>query len=162
MKQQPDTFCPICKSTLVHKGMDCPNPRCPNHDAPKRKRTGEPKMRIFIEDSFDAAHFLPNVPDGHKCRSLHGHTYRIRLEFGGVLNSTSGWIIDYADVKQYWNFIKKDLDHKCLNDVPGLENPTCEIIAQYIYGRLDYPSELTSLKRIEIRETEHCGVVLEQ
>lgn len=115
-------------------------------------------MRIFIEDSFDSAHWLPNVPEGHKCHNLHGHTYRIRLEFGGDLDPVMGWIKDYAEVKAKWDAVKAVLDHRCLNELPGLENSTCELLALWIAERLRAVSWLT---RIEIRETERCGVVLD-
>lgn len=114
-------------------------------------------MRIFIEDSFDAAHFLPNVPAQHKCHNMHGHTYRIRLEFEGEVGAVSGWVVDYADVKARWDALKLTLDHRTLNDIPALSNPTCERIAEYVRGTL----HSMGLARIELRETERCGVVLD-
>ena len=119
-------------------------------------------MRIFIEDSFDSAHYLPRVPDGHKCRNMHGHTYRIRLEFGGAIHPETGWVVDYAEVKGYWDVVKRMLDHRCLNEIRGLENPTCEILAEFIWSHLDRSDYDAELRRIELRETEHCGVVLER
>jgi 6-pyruvoyltetrahydropterin/6-carboxytetrahydropterin synthase len=116
-------------------------------------------MTIFIEDSFDSAHFLPNVPDGHKCRRMHGHTYRIRLEVSGPIDPTTGWVVDYADVKALWDPLKRALDHRLLNEIKGLENPTCEIIAAWIW--LELAGKLLGLSKIELRETEHCGVVYE-
>lgn len=115
-------------------------------------------MRIFIEDSFDSAHWLPNVTEEHKCRNMHGHTYRIRLEFGGELDPVMGWVIDYADVKMAWEQVKGLVDHKCLNDL--LANSTCENLALFVQRSLDSYSVGKLLKRIEIRETERCGVVL--
>lgn len=112
-------------------------------------------MKIFIEDSFDSAHWLPNVPDGHKCKQMHGHTYRIRLEFAGEIGEVSGWVIDYADVKSVWEDVKQMLDHHCLNDI--LRNPTCELIAGWIGSRIGF-----GLCRIELRETVNCGVVWER
>lgn len=108
-------------------------------------------MTIFIEDSFDSAHWLPNVVPGHKCAAMHGHTYRIRLEVSGPVGVESGWVIDYADLKYAWSIIKAELDHRCLND--ELPNPTCELIAEYIGSRLP------AVSRIELRETVNCGVV---
>jgi 6-pyruvoyltetrahydropterin/6-carboxytetrahydropterin synthase len=116
-------------------------------------------MRIFVEDSFDSAHRLPNVPPTHKCANIHGHTYRIRLEIGGDVDPRMGWIIDYRDVKSVWDAVKEKLDHRSLNYVDGLENPTCENIAAWIWDALK--PDLPGLARIELRETEHCGVVLE-
>lgn len=108
---------------------------------------------IFIEDSFDSAHWLPNVPADHKCRRMHGHTYRIRMYVSGEVGEQSGWIYDYAELKRHWEPVKSALDHKCLNDV--ISNPTCELLAAYI------ADELPMLTRIELRETERCGVVWE-
>ena len=116
-------------------------------------------MRVFIEDSFDSAHWLPRVPEGHKCHRLHGHTYRLRIEIGGEVDPVSGWVVDYAEVKAIWDGVKPMLDHHCLNEVPGLSNPTCEIIAQWISTYLA-DADL-KVSRLELRETEHCGVVLE-
>ena len=115
-------------------------------------------MTIFLEDSFDAAHWLPNVPDGHKCKRLHGHTYRVRLEVTGEVGAESGWVMDYADLKSQWDALKKSLDHRSLNEVKFLENPTCERIAEWLACHLGLPAQYT-LSRIELRETEHCGVV---
>jgi 6-pyruvoyltetrahydropterin/6-carboxytetrahydropterin synthase len=116
-------------------------------------------MTIFIEDSFDSAHFLPYVPDGHKCKNMHGHTYRIRIEVTGRVSQKTGWVIDYTDVKKAWDQIHRVLDHKVLNEVRGLENPTCELMAQYIWGCLG--KSIGGLSKIELRETTHCGVVYE-
>lgn len=114
-------------------------------------------MRIFIEDSFDSAHFLPNVPEGHKCGRMHGHTYRIRLEVEGIVSDDSGWVIDYADVKAAWEPVKTKLDHQVLNGF--IPNPTCELLALWIRDELQ--PQLAGLSGIELRETEHCGVILD-
>ncbi len=120
---------------------------------------------IFIEDSFDSAHWLPKVPPSHKCSRMHGHTYRIRLEFEGPINPETGWIVDYSEVKREWDPVKLALDHRVLNEV-GLENPTCEALAEFIALLISMPRtgkslNFPALKRIELRETEHCGVVWE-
>ena len=114
---------------------------------------------IFIEDSFDSAHFLPNVAEGHKCRTMHGHTYRIRLEIEGPVGERTGWIMDYAVAREAWLLVKARLDHQLLNGVTGLENPTCELLADWIAERL---SPSLAISRLELRETEHCGVVIYQ
>lgn len=112
-------------------------------------------MTIFLEDSFDSAHYLPNVPDGHKCKRMHGHTYRIRIEITGLIGTQTGWVVDYSDVKEIWNPIKCNLDHQNLNDI--LDNPTCELLAQWIADRFAYVGVHPS--KIELRETMNCGVV---
>lgn len=114
-------------------------------------------IRIFLEDSFDSAHFLPNVPTRHKCHNLHGHTYRVRLEVQGDMDPYMGWIIDYAEVKDKWDGVKIGLDHKNLNDVVGLSNSTCENVASWIWSYLK--PILPGLCRIELRETERAGVI---
>ena len=117
-------------------------------------------MRIFIEDSFDSAHSLPNVRKTHKCYREHGHTYRIHLEFCGEVDEMLGWIVDYADVKAVWEPIKRRLDHHRLNEF--IPNPTCELIAKWIVLKFQrsLPPQ-AELWRVELRETEHCGVVWE-
>lgn len=120
----------------------------------------EPKVAIFIEDSFDSAHHLPHVPVGHKCKRPHGHTYRVRLEVEGKIGRETGWIIDYSELKSAWAAVKEQLDHHDLNDV--ISNPTCELIAKYIWDRMNGPVLAMGgvLARIDLRETERCGVVL--
>lgn len=109
-------------------------------------------MTIFIEDSFDSAHWLPNVPDGHKCKRMHGHTYRVRIEITGPVGETTGWVLDYDAIKKMWNQAKAQLDHVTLNDI--LPNPTCELLAKWIAA-----SSGPWCSRVEIRETEHCGAI---
>jgi 6-pyruvoyltetrahydropterin/6-carboxytetrahydropterin synthase len=114
-------------------------------------------MTIFIEDSFDSAHWLPNVPSDHKCHRLHGHTYRIRIEVSGPLDPQMGWVMDYGDLKSIWDDVKFQIDHHCINSIVGLENSTCENLAGWIWKQMRLPA----LSRIELRETERCGVVYE-
>ncbi len=80
---------------------------------------------------FDAAHFLPNVHDGHKCKRMHGHTYRVELRLQGPVDER-GMVCDYAEISAAWLPIHEALDHRTLNDIPGLENPTTEILAPWI------------------------------
>lgn len=115
------------------------------------------RMTIFVEDSFDSAHFLPNVPEGHKCRNLHGHTYRIRIEVKGDVDPQMEWVIDYGDVKAAWNPIKAQVDHVCLNYISDLPYTTCERLSEWIYKKLK--ASLPGLFSIELRETASCGVV---
>jgi 6-pyruvoyltetrahydropterin/6-carboxytetrahydropterin synthase len=114
-------------------------------------------MKVFIEDRFDAAHWLPNVPLGHKCRNLHGHTYHIRLEIEGIIGEESGWVIDYVEIRAQWEQVKVQIDHRLLNEIPSLINSTCEHLAQWVWGKLK--PTLPGLALIEIRETQNCGVV---
>jgi 6-pyruvoyltetrahydropterin/6-carboxytetrahydropterin synthase len=108
---------------------------------------------VFLEYSIDCAHRLPRVPDGHKCGRMHGHRYDIRIEVSGMPDAYTGWIVDYADIKALCDpFIIGQLDHQCLNEIPGLDNPTCENIVQWIRG-----IGIPGLSSVEVRETSRAG-----
>lgn len=113
-------------------------------------------MRIFKEFSFDSAHHLPNVPSGHKCGRIHGHTYRLRVWCQGEPGIESGWVVDYGDIALHVGSVLLDLDHKCLNHVDGLQNPTTELLAVWIYKRL---YGLLPLHSIEVYESASTGCV---
>jgi len=100
---------------------------------------------------FEAAHFLPNVPDGHKCRRMHGHSFRGEVAVRGEINPTTGWVIDFADLKRAVDPIVARLDHYLLNDIEGLGNPTSELLAVRIWQQL--APALPMLHRITIEET---------
>lgn len=95
-------------------------------------------MRVRLVKSFDfeAAHWLPSFPDGHKCRRLHGHSFRADVVVEGDAPESSGFLMDYGHIKAAIEPVRLDLDHRCLNEVPGLENPTSEVIARWIWRRL--------------------------
>jgi 6-pyruvoyltetrahydropterin/6-carboxytetrahydropterin synthase len=114
-------------------------------------------MEIYKEFHFEAAHRLPNVPAGHKCARLHGHSFHVRLVVAGEVNEPDGWVMDFADLKASFKPIYDQLDHYYLNDIAGLENPTSENIAIWIWARLK--PELPQLSSIEIRETCTSGCV---
>ncbi len=114
-------------------------------------------MEIFKEFTFDAAHFLPNVPDGHKCKNMHGHTYRIRLYCEGPVDPHTGWVVDFAVIKKVWEPIHKMLDHQLLNEVPGLHNSTAENISIWVWDKLK--KDLPQLSKVELWETPSCGVI---
>ena len=115
------------------------------------------RARITKSFSFDAAHWLPEVSENHKCRRLHGHTYRIVLGLEGELDPRLGWVEDYNAVAAVARPLREELDHHCLNEIPGLENPTAEVLAVWIYGRLrpDLPL-LTDVTVCETPTTEAC------
>ena len=115
------------------------------------------QTEIYKDFTFEAAHKLPNVPEGHKCGRLHGHSYHVRLHLSGKVNSSDGWFIDFADVKKVFKPIYNQLDHYYLNDIEGLENPTAENISKWIWDKLK-PS-LSELSAVELKETCTCGVV---
>ena len=114
-------------------------------------------MEIFKEFSLEAAHRLPNVPAGHKCARLHGHSFRVSVHVSGPIGDTTGWVMDFADIKAAFAPIDAALDHHYLNDIPGLENPTSEHLARWIWDRL--APALPTLARVEIRETCTSGCV---
>ncbi len=108
-------------------------------------------VRLVHEFRFEAAHRLPNVPPGHKCARLHGHSFRVELAVAGPVDERSGWFIDFQVLHDAWKPLGDKLDHNYLNDVEGLENPTSEILARWIWQKLK-PS-LTSLSRVTVFET---------
>lgn len=112
-------------------------------------------MEIFKEITFEAAHYLPNVPEGHKCRRLHGHSFRVRIYVEGPVGEKSGWIMDFADIKAAFEPLHKRLDHYLLNEVEGLENPTSENLARWIWQRLK--PDLPGLSRVVVQETCTSG-----
>ena len=93
-------------------------------------------IRITKAFAFDAAHHLPHVPEGHKCGRLHGHSYRVVLGLEGPLHPQLGWVQDYGEVKAAFAPLYERMDHANLNEIPGLENPTAEMLACYIYQEL--------------------------
>jgi 6-pyruvoyltetrahydropterin/6-carboxytetrahydropterin synthase len=114
-------------------------------------------MQIYKEFSFEAAHRLPHVPPGHKCSRLHGHTFYVRIHVEGPVGDHSGWVMDFADIKAAFKPLHDQLDHYYLNDIEGLENPTSENLARWIWHRLK-PS-LPLLAQIEVRETCTSGCI---
>jgi len=112
-------------------------------------------MQVFKEFRFEAAHQLPHVPPNHKCYGLHGHSYRIRVHIAGPVCPRTGFVIDFADIKQAMDPLLGTLDHRLLNDIDGLGNPTCENLARWFWRRLS--DTLDGLSRIDIFETSTSG-----
>lgn len=110
-------------------------------------------MRIALTKTFDfeAAHWLPTFPDGHKCRRMHGHSFRIDIVVEGQVPADKGYLIDYGDIKKAITPVQDQLDHYVLNDIAGLENPTAEMLAKWVYDRLK-PS-LPLLAAVRVHET---------
>jgi 6-pyruvoyltetrahydropterin/6-carboxytetrahydropterin synthase len=108
---------------------------------------------------FDAAHHLPNVPDGHKCKRMHGHTYRVELMVSGKPDER-GMVCDYAEIAAAWASLHDLLDHRTLNDVPGLENPTTEILTPFILRHLQRTAPTLPWCRVRVYEsaTTWCEV----
>jgi len=116
-------------------------------------------MNIFKVFSFDAAHRLPNVPEGHKCSNLHGHTFRVEIHVNDQVNTHRGWVIDFHDIKDLVEPVIDQLDHHYLNEIAGLENPTSENIAHWMWEKLQ--PKLPALSKIVIQETPNSGAVYE-
>jgi 6-pyruvoyltetrahydropterin/6-carboxytetrahydropterin synthase len=114
-------------------------------------------MEIWKEFTFEAAHLLPNLADGHKCKRLHGHSYRVKIFIEGDLDPVLGWVADFAEIKQAFKPILQQLDHYYLNEIEGLENPTSEILAKWIWQRLQ--PALPLLSKVEVGETCTAGCV---
>lgn len=107
--------------------------------------------RISKSFSFDAAHRLPHVPADHPCGRLHGHTYTVTLVLEGPVDAELGWVVDFGRVKAVFQPLRERLDHRCLNDIEGLENPTAEILARWLHERLR--GDLPGLVEVTVQET---------
>lgn len=114
-------------------------------------------MELFKVFNVEAAHFLPHVPDGHKCKRVHGHSFRIEIHVTGPLSEPAGWVMDFAELKRIFEPIYQQLDHHFLNEIEGLENPTSENLARWIWTRLK-PS-LPALSKIVVQETCTAGCI---
>ncbi|MCZ8206383.1 6-carboxytetrahydropterin synthase QueD [Gemmatimonas sp.] len=112
-------------------------------------------VELYKQFTVEAAHRLPNVPPGHKCARLHGHSFGIELRVSGPLDPALGWVMDFAEIKTAFQPLYDQLDHHYLNDIPGLENPTSEVLAVWIWERLK--PVLPLLSAVVVRETCTSG-----
>lgn len=112
-------------------------------------------MDIFNRFALEAARRLPHLPPEHPCSRLHGHSFQVEVHVSGPLDPKLGWVIDFADIQRAWQPIHAALDHRCLNDIPGLENPTSEHLARWLWLRLQ--AELPLLSKIVVMETASSG-----
>ena len=112
-------------------------------------------MEIFKEFRIEAAHRLPQVPAEHKCARLHGHSFLIGVYVEGAVQAATGWVRDFADISAAMQDVHEQLDHRYLNDISGLENPTSEVLAIWVWRRL--APRLPGLSRIVIHETCTSG-----
>jgi len=112
---------------------------------------------IFWEFTFEAAHRLPNVPSDHKCSRLHGHSYRAQVFVTGPVEPQAGWVIDFGNIKDACKPVIAQLDHYYLNEVPGLENPTSENLAAWIWREL--AASLPMMSAVRVSETCTSGCV---
>lgn len=114
-------------------------------------------MDIFKCFTVEAAHKLTGVPEGHKCSRLHGHSFNIEIHVSGEVIEEQGWVMDFSDIKAIFKPIYNQLDHHYLNEIEGLENPTSENLAKWIWQKLK--PELPMLSKVVIRETCTSGCV---
>lgn len=114
-------------------------------------------MEIYKEFSIEAAHRLPHVPAGHKCSRLHGHSFQVSIHVSGPVDAHNGWVMDFADIKAAFRPVWERLDHHYLNDIPGLDNPTSENLARWIWRELK--PALPLLGKVVVKETCTSGCV---
>ncbi len=112
-------------------------------------------VRLIHEFRFEAAHRLPRVPAGHKCARLHGHSFKVELTIEGEVDPETGWLIDFGTLFDLWQPVHDRLDHHYLNEVPGLENPTSEVLAVWIWremkGRVPQLTQVTLFETCDAR-----------
>src|SRR5690606_9913913 len=113
------------------------------------------RMDIFKVFTLEAAHRLPNVPEGHKCARLHGHSFRVEIHVSGEADPHTGWVMDFAEIKSAFKPLYEQLDHHYLNEIEGLENPTSERLAAWIWARLK--PALPLLSEVVVHETCTSG-----
>ena len=112
-------------------------------------------MEIYKEFTFEAAHRLPHAPPGHKCARLHGHSFRVSVHVRGPIDPRAGWVMDFGDIKAAFRPLHDALDHRYLNEIAGLENPTSEVLAMWIWDAL--APTLPGLSEVVVRETCSSG-----
>ena len=114
-------------------------------------------VKIYKKFTIEAAHRLPNLPEGHKCHRLHGHSFNIEIHVEGDIDKDTGWVMDFADISKIFKPIYEQLDHHYLNEIEGLENPTSENLAKWIFNRLK--PQLKLLDAVVVQETCTAGCV---
>ena len=122
-----------------------------SHDSAHTTPGARTRTEIFKEFSFEAAHRLPFVPEDHKCARLHGHSFKVEIVIAGECHPKLGWLMDYADISKAFKPVWDKLDHFYLNEIPGLENPTSENIAVWIWNKLQ--PKLPLLIEVVVAET---------
>ena len=105
---------------------------------------------------FEAAHTLPKAPDGHKCRRLHGHSYRVDVHLTGQADPQTGWVVDFGEMKRVVGPVLDVLDHRCLDDIPGLQNSTSENLCKYIWDRVTAGQPGLSAVTVWESDTSRC------
>ncbi|MCB1174583.1 MAG: 6-carboxytetrahydropterin synthase QueD [Leptospiraceae bacterium] len=110
------------------------------------------EVAICKQFRFEAAHYLPKVPEGHKCRRMHGHSWKFDVICRGPIDPDTGWFIDFGDISRVVKpIVEQYLDHYCLNDIQGLDNPTSEILCVWLWDKIK--PDLPELAEIVVYET---------
>lgn len=110
------------------------------------------QIELQKQFSFDASHCLPNLEDGHKCKRLHGHTFKVIITIRGIVDPQKGWVMDFSEITKLVQPLIDQLDHHYLNEIEDLENPTSENIAIWVWDHLK--PDLPLLHAIQIKESE--------
>ena len=129
----------------------------PDRAQPATALLGVAIAEIFKEFTFEAAHRLPHVPEGHKCGRLHGHSFRVAPHVAGPVEPESGWLMDFAELKERFESLHGRLDHHYLNEIEGLDNPTSENIARWIWEQLK--PIVPQLSQVVVQETCTSGTI---
>lgn len=110
-------------------------------------------MKYSLKHKFriESARFLPLLPKNHPCSQTHGHSFEITVQLVGELDAELGWLVDYHEIQQKVQAVLKEIDHRLLNDVPGLENPTTELLTQWLFKKIK--KELPTLTQVFVKET---------
>ena len=114
-------------------------------------------MNVYKTFAIEAARSLPNLPDGHPCQKVHGHSFKVTITVEGDINQNTGFVMDFADIDSAFKPIHELIDHSYLNDINGLEDPSSENLCRWIWKQLDL--SLNGLKQIEVKETESTGCI---
>jgi 6-pyruvoyltetrahydropterin/6-carboxytetrahydropterin synthase len=110
-----------------------------------------PIVTLVRDYAFEAAHFLPRVPESHKCRRMHGHSYKVRVTLVGPIDPELGWLVDFSALDEIVDPIVREIDHRVLNEIAGLDNPTSELLAVWLWRRVS--AAMPHLVEIEVAET---------
>ena len=113
-------------------------------------------MRLSKTVTFNAAHHLPGLPESHKCHRLHGHTYKVEIILEGVVDESTGMLVDYDDIAKAWAPLADILDHHLLNEIPYLENPTTERLAAFLMDKLQVRLKCLASLKVYESETTYC------
>lgn len=114
-------------------------------------------MDIFRIFHLQCARRLPGLPDSHPCSRLHGHSFKVEVTFSGPLDPQLGWVMDFTEIETAWQAVHAALDHRYLNDIAGLENPTSENLALWLWTTLN--PRLPLLTQISVMEAENLGCI---